>query len=112
MYLNALSGFFSCEGRVNRRQYLLVLVLWAIVVSCISVPFLDNPSALQALHFFLALFLLPTQIKRLHDMNMSGWVVLLVIIPLVGFILGLGLLIGSGTKGPNKFGTEPHLTDK
>lgn len=65
--------------------------------------------------YFIRLFfllLIPSQIKRAHDMDYSGWWFLLGFIPLVGAIISLiisGLLfIGSGTKGRNKYGDLPE----
>lgn len=48
-------------------------------------------------------------IRRLHDMNRSGWWLLLGLVPLVNFILGLVLLLVSGTAGANDF-AAPRLT--
>lgn len=46
-------------------------------------------------------------VRRLHDMNASGWWYLLTLIPLVNFILFLVLLLKSGSQGPNRFGADP-----
>ena len=53
-------------------------------------------------------------VRRLHDMNYSGWiylaVVLLGIIPLVGTLVQLAFIVVMclpGTKGPNKYGPDP-----
>ncbi|WP_180081430.1 DUF805 domain-containing protein [Acinetobacter sp. YH12201] len=49
-------------------------------------------------------FLIVISIRRLHDMNRSGWLTLLFLLPLVNIFMGLYLLLGSGTKGSNKYG--------
>ncbi|MDR2187396.1 MAG: DUF805 domain-containing protein [Azonexus sp.] len=43
-------------------------------------------------------------IQRSHDMNWSGWMMLLALIPLVGLIW----LFRPGTPGPNRFGPPPE----
>ena len=43
-------------------------------------------------------------IRRLHDMNRSGWLILLFLLPIVNILLGLYLLLGSGTAGVNNYG--------
>lgn len=43
-------------------------------------------------------------IRRLHDMNRSGWLILLFLLPVVNILLGLYLLLGSGTAGVNNYG--------
>jgi uncharacterized membrane protein YhaH (DUF805 family) len=42
--------------------------------------------------------------RRLHDSDKSGWLLLLGIIPVIGWIAVLVLLIMPGTQGQNRFG--------
>ncbi|MBX2840011.1 MAG: DUF805 domain-containing protein [Gammaproteobacteria bacterium] len=43
-------------------------------------------------------------IKRLHDLNMVGWWVLLTLVPIVGMIFSIYLYFWPGKKTPNRFG--------
>ena len=46
--------------------------------------------------------------KRCHDRNKSAWWLLLLIVPVIGFIwfiIDLGIL--EGTKGDNSYGPDP-----
>jgi cobalamin synthase len=45
-------------------------------------------------------------IRRLHDIDASGWYALLVLVPLVNVLLILFLLLKGGTQGTNRFGPE------
>lgn len=45
-------------------------------------------------------------IRRLHDVDASGWWGLLVLIPLANLFLFLYLLLKAGTPGPNRFGPQ------
>jgi uncharacterized membrane protein YhaH (DUF805 family) len=47
-------------------------------------------------------FLIQT-IKRLHDINLSGWWVLLVLIPVVNILAGAWVLMKKGTEGKNNY---------
>lgn len=54
------------------------------------------------------------QVRRFHDRNLSGWwllgLIVLCLIPFVGFISAISLFVISvlrGTEGPNKFGPDP-----
>lgn len=47
------------------------------------------------------------QIRRWHDINKSGWFVLLNLIPYVGWFIALIFMCFDGTKGPNRFGDDP-----
>jgi uncharacterized membrane protein YhaH (DUF805 family) len=44
-------------------------------------------------------------IRRWHDMDKTGWLVLLGFIPVVNFIAGVILLFVAGTSGANQYGT-------
>ena len=51
-------------------------------------------------------------ISRLHDMNCSGFWILLGFIPIVGIILKIFIFTASGTNGSNKFGEQPASSSK
>ena len=55
--------------------------------------------------FAIAVFLptLGIEIRRMHDVNKSGWFIL---IPIYNLILSLT----AGTKGENRFGPDPYGT--
>ena len=46
-------------------------------------------------------------IKRLHDLSLSGWWGLLMLVPWAGYGLGLGMQLVDGASGPNRFGPDP-----
>ncbi len=66
---------------------------------------------------WLAIFLVPgiaVTIRRWHDMDKSGWMMLLFIvlgmIPFVGFLASIANIVFMclpGTSGPNKYGDDP-----
>ncbi len=43
-------------------------------------------------------------VRRLHDSDKSGWMLLLGLIPFIGGIIVLVLLLLPSTPGPNRFG--------
>ncbi|MEJ2309431.1 MAG: DUF805 domain-containing protein [Gammaproteobacteria bacterium] len=45
-------------------------------------------------------------IRRLHDVDKTGWLMLLIVIPLANLILWIYLLVARGTEGANRF--APH----
>jgi uncharacterized membrane protein YhaH (DUF805 family) len=45
-----------------------------------------------------------TTVKRLHDVNITGWAALTLIVPIVGIVAVLALLVIPGTPGPNAYG--------
>ena len=46
-------------------------------------------------------------VRRLHDRNLSGLLVLIIFIPTIGILLLLVLCAFKGTKGYNKYGPDP-----
>jgi uncharacterized membrane protein YhaH (DUF805 family) len=45
-------------------------------------------------------------IRRCHDIDVSGWWNLVLVIPLVNLFYGLFLTLKAGTEGPNRFGPD------
>lgn len=43
-------------------------------------------------------------VRRLHDIDRSGWWTLIVLIPLIGWLILLYWTVKAGTPGPNRFG--------
>jgi uncharacterized membrane protein YhaH (DUF805 family) len=56
---------------------------------------------------FCAYMVVVQGVKRLHDLNLRGWWLLLMLVPLVSIGLGSALAFVSGTAGPNRFGASP-----
>lgn len=54
----------------------------------------------------LLILYLVAAVKRLHDIGLSGWVLLLSFLP-SGEALYVSLALIPGTKGPNKYGPDP-----
>lgn len=46
-------------------------------------------------------------IRRLHDVNKSGWYILINLIPILGGLIFFFSMIKAGTYGENKYGLEP-----
>jgi uncharacterized membrane protein YhaH (DUF805 family) len=59
--------------------------------------------------FGLAVFLpnLAVSIRRLHDLNRTGWWIFISLIPIIGWIVLLIWYCTRGTEGPNRFGPDP-----
>lgn len=47
------------------------------------------------------------QVRRLHDIDRSGWWILIALIPLIGAIILLVWFATKGTDGRNRFGSDP-----
>jgi uncharacterized membrane protein YhaH (DUF805 family) len=47
--------------------------------------------------------------RRLHDTDRSAWWLLLLLIPIIGWLVILIFNCQSGTPGENRFGADPKL---
>ncbi|GAB3875706.1 hypothetical protein GCM10028824_31760 [Hymenobacter segetis] len=93
--------------------YALAMLVYALpgLLYAVQVP---SSVALLALGGFLVIFylVLIQVLLRLHDLNLSSWWSLIMLLPVVSYILGGGLQFVQGTIGPNRFGLDskrPHL---
>ncbi len=116
--------FLSAHGRIGRLRYLAYLsglYLLAIPVAGVFFAIITSVSdgeggimmglfSLMALAAYIALlvFVFILAKRRFNDMNKSGWLSLLMFIPLVNLFIALWLIFGRGTVGPNNFGAEPN----
>lgn len=68
---------------------------------------------LLTLLFLLATIVpnLAVSVRRLHDVGKSGWMLLIGLIPLVGWIYLLVQYFQPGMAGPNAYGADPKGTD-
>ena len=105
--VNAKAEWFTVEGRLNRMGYFLrMLILFPVgfagSVMIDRVPVIGFPLLLAA-----SAILCLQAAKRLHDLNQSGWLVILWLVPIVNVGLGLWLLFAPGADGANRFGPQP-----
>lgn len=48
-------------------------------------------------------------VRRMHDLDKSGWMLLIALIPLIGGLLLLYWFCQRGTAGDNRFGQDPTV---
>ena len=103
------------SGRASRSEYwffVLFQVLVATPLIIVDVAVLRGPvNTLTTL--WLLIMLLPSlavTVRRLHDIDMSGWFVLIQFIPFIGWIVIMIFACRRGTAGANRFGMGPATT--
>ena len=104
---------FSLEGRLRRRDFWVgKIAMFTLTIGIgIALDEFIGGSASAVLFLmiliFVGLYTISYSIRRLHDLDTSGWWLLLQLIPFVGQIQFLILLFANGTVGQNKFGADP-----
>lgn len=120
-YLKVLRQYVDFEGRARRKEYwmfVLINLLAGIVFALLDDMFglADKETGTGVLSTLYALaVLLPgiaVSVRRLHDINRSGWWLLLVFIPVIGAIWLIVLMATDGKPGQNQYGINPkEVTD-
>ena len=102
------SNYVNFSGRACRSEY-WYWVLFAIIGGIVTyiIDFAIGMPITNTI-FGLAVFLpgLSVAIRRLHDLDRSGWWILLFLIPLIGAIILIVWFCFEGTDGPNRFGPD------
>lgn len=114
----------SPKGRFGRIQYLAYSmmasiaggVLFALLSVAMAAIGVKEGVGVTISLVVLDAILLPVTfifvIRRLHDLDRTGWFSLAFIIPILNIIIALMLLFAPGTKGPNKYGPPPRPAGK
>lgn len=111
-YLAVWKSYAVFDGRARRSEFwyfTLFNLIALIVLAIIGRAFGSSGSSVLIGLYLLASFLpgLAVTVRRLHDTNRSGWLVLLSFIPLIGSIVLLVFEAQNGTPGPNAYGPNP-----
>ncbi|CEJ71770.1 Inner membrane protein YhaI [Chryseobacterium oranimense G311] len=116
-YLKVLKQYADFTGRARRTEYWM-FVLFNMIFA-IAAAVLDNllglkftpeiPYGFIYLIYGLATFIpgLAVMVRRLHDVDKSGWWFLISFIPIIGTIWIIVLLATDGTPGTNQYGVNP-----
>jgi len=120
-FQEAVKAFFSnytnFKDRSSRSAYWWPQLALAIVNYLIILPITmlvsEGFGSILSLIFMLAIIVpaIAVSIRRLHDLDKSGWWLLISLIPLIGAIVLIVFFVQKGTDGPNRFGSDPLGSD-
>jgi uncharacterized membrane protein YhaH (DUF805 family) len=114
-YLEALKKYGVFSGRSRRKEYwyfVLFNIIVAIVLAWIDAllgTFSSSGIGLLSGIYGLAILIpsLAVTVRRLHDIDRSGWWILINLFPLIGSIVLLVFALSEGTPGNNRYGPNP-----
>lgn len=114
------------SGRSRRKEYwMFVLLSFIVLAVCMALMFAGGMSADASGEdapgplFWLGVVLMAiwglgsiipsiaVQVRRFHDQDKSGWLVLLGLIPYVGGLIVFIFMCLEGTRGSNRYGNDP-----
>ena len=121
-YIKGLKQYTDFEGRASRQEFWMFTLVHAVIIIVFLGLFsvgtvMENEIVIFTAIGILGLYALATcipaiaiSVRRLHDIDKSGWYFLLSVIPIVSSIGSIVLIVFyclKGTEGENSFGPEP-----
>jgi uncharacterized membrane protein YhaH (DUF805 family) len=102
------SNYVNFTGRACRSEYWywILFVFIAFIVAEIIDAVIGRSIFYPLLGLAVLLPNIAVGVRRLHDLDRSGWWLLLSFIPLVGAIILIIWFCSKGTDGPNRFGPD------
>lgn len=111
-YLEVLRKYAVFTGRAQRKEYWMFVLFNFIIVWVLWIleGLAGGPGVLPNL-YNLAVLLpsLAVTVRRLHDIDRTGWWILIVLIPIIGFIVLLVFMVQDSQEGENEYGPNPKV---
>ena len=104
-----LRKYFVVEGRASLSEFWWFQLIWVVAYLSIIVFSGNEPIVFFSIGIIIliAIPLFTVGIRRLHDTNKSGLYILWNCVPFIGGLIFIVFMIGTGTKGKNKYGPDP-----
>jgi uncharacterized membrane protein YhaH (DUF805 family)/Tfp pilus assembly protein PilE len=114
-------SFFNPSGRLNRLRYwahgmTMAIAFYAVIIAGVLImgqgSMFVGGAILAVGYIAMLVFSFILVIQRLHDLNKSGWMSLLMLVPLANIYLFVLVIFFRGTPGKNNYGlqTPPNKT--
>jgi len=113
-YFKVLKQYADFNGRASRKEYWM-FVLFNFIISIIAVIIdvileleMEGIGPIFIIYFFV-IFIprIAVGVRRLHDSGKSGWMMLIVLIPMIGIIWYIILMTIDSDFGENQYGEDP-----
>ncbi len=117
--MKVLKQYADFSGRARRKEYWMFYLFNCIIAFVLLIPFafINDTKVILfiGLYFIYALgVMIPSiavLVRRLHDIDKSGWWYFISFVPFIGSIWLLVLLCTEGTRGRNSYGPDPKETE-
>ena len=115
-FFAALRKYAVFGGRSRRKEYWyfvlfssIITVLLFIVDGAIGTSDSSLDLGLLSGIFSLAILIpsIAVSVRRLHDIDRTGWWFLISFVPVIGTIVLLVFAVQDGTPGTNRYGSNP-----
>jgi uncharacterized membrane protein YhaH (DUF805 family) len=115
-FLAVLKKFKITTGRASRKEFwmfaLACFIIGVVFSMLATIPILGVIFRIASFAFGLVTIIpsIAVGVRRLHDTDKSGKLMLLLLIPLVGWIIVIVFYVKEGTPGENKYGPQPGVS--
>ncbi|HEJ9436677.1 TPA: DUF805 domain-containing protein [Proteus mirabilis] len=122
-YLEVIkNNYANFSGRARRKEYWMFIVINTIILAIlygIMFSSIDSYTGEMSGTGFVALIIIgiyslatiipniAVTVRRFHDQDRSGWMILLSFIPFAGGLILFIFMCLEGTRGENRFGLDP-----
>jgi len=112
-YIAVLRKYLGFTGRASRREFWMFvfvnLIIGIVFFILTRIPILRVIFWIVLILFILAVIIpsIALGIRRMHDINLGGWFVLLCLIPFVNLIVVFILCVIEGSPYDNIYGPVP-----
>lgn len=121
-YLHAWKRAFDIKGRSQRKEFVYFFVVTVLVgFALLGTGIVFGSDETQTMTptrvlmgLFFAAIIIPRftlTIRRLHDIEISGWLALLGLVPCAGLVIDVFCLIADTNPRPNKWGVSPKFKE-
>lgn len=110
-FIKCIKQYADFKGRARRKEYWMFYLFWlafSFLAMLIDLMIFEGvPIFATLFSFFIFIPSLAVEVRRLHDVGASGWMLLVAFIPIVGIIWLIVLFCKAGEPGTNEWGDNP-----
>ena len=111
-YLKVIQQYFDFSGRARRKEFWMFYLINMIISWGLSLfDLILGTDFFSVVSFIYSLFILipnlAVSVRRLHDVGKTGWYMLLIFLPIIGWIWLLILWCMEGESRSNAWGDNP-----
>ncbi|MBM3273396.1 DUF805 domain-containing protein [Candidatus Kaiserbacteria bacterium] len=108
-YIKALKNYATFNGRAQRKEYWMFGLFNALIYTIFFAADRAMGTEFMEILYVLVLFIpsLAVTVRRLHDIDKSGWWYLIILVPIIGMIVLIVFWCLDSTPGNNRFGPNP-----
>jgi uncharacterized membrane protein YhaH (DUF805 family) len=109
-YLEVLKKYAVFSGRARRKEYWMFFLFNIIIAIVLGiVEGIVGTFGIIGLIYGLAVLLpgIAVSVRRLHDINRSGWWIFISLVPVIGAIVLIVFMVLDSQSGENQYGQNP-----